>query len=64
MLAPFDLWSLDAGNRILESDNEALVRSVVRELLESGYLAENLSLGLPDNVTVLEGAALAAWVEG
>lgn len=58
----FDIWDLSSGNRITATDDEAGIRQILRELLASGWLADNLSLGLSDGVTVLDGAELVDWL--
>jgi len=64
----YEVWAIDAGNLIATFNSESEALALVRELLESGWDAEDLAVGLisdagdPETMTlpeVLEGAALA-----
>jgi hypothetical protein len=62
----YELWALSTGNRIATPATEVEALALVRELLEGGWDADDLSLGLePDDESeasnvppVLEGDAL------
>jgi hypothetical protein len=64
LLADFDLWDTATGNRIIETQNQGLVRAIVRELISQGEAAEDLSLWVPVEHRFLSGPELAAWLEG
>lgn len=57
-----DLWDINSGNRIIATDDPALLRTVLRELLAMGWVADDLNLGLPDE-RVLSGDALLGWLD-
>jgi hypothetical protein len=63
MTGALDLWDLSSGNRIIESNDELLVRSILRDLLAAGESLDNLSLDGPDFETAIDGPELAAWLE-
>ena len=66
----YELWGLSTGNRIAALATEAEVLALVRELIEVGWDADELSLGLvPDTESeyadlppVLEGAELISML--
>jgi hypothetical protein len=59
----FELWALSTGNRIAAMATEADALALVRELIEIGWDAEELSLG-PEPDAEAEYANLPPVVEG
>ena len=65
----YQLWSIEAGNRIADFKTEAEGLAMVRELLEMGWSADDLALGAfdedegpdsPEPPPALSGAELVA----
>lgn len=45
----YEIWGLDAGNRIAVAQSKAEALAIVREFLGSGWSADDLALGaVPD----------------
>lgn len=59
----FDLWTMHPGNLVGEYESEAEALAMVRELLDSGWPADDLSLGWYDTTDPEQGAEIVNGFE-
>lgn len=60
----YELWATNTGNLIATPNSEEEALALVRELLESGWDAEDLALGLNSDTDVPDLATLPPILEG
>jgi len=56
----YEIWGLDAGNRVAVAQSKIEALGIVRAFLQSGWSADDLALGVvPDKGELAEGLAPA-----